>query len=158
MSTEASAALRELLSNQTFGALGTLHDGEPFVSMVPIALLPDGTGFVIHVSALASHTRDLLANPRVSLLMVAPDAPGLLPQARPRVTVRGDARQVAKDDDGYAAARSAYLERFPQSAPMFDFADFSLFLIEPLSARLVAGFAQAETLSPGQLATAIAGA
>ncbi len=38
---------------------------------------------------------------------------------------------------------------------MFDFADFSLFLIDVTSARLVAGFAQATTLDAEQFAVAV---
>jgi hypothetical protein len=47
--------LRELLHTQQVAALGTLHEGQPYVSMVPFALLPGGSGFVIHVSQLATH-------------------------------------------------------------------------------------------------------
>ena len=40
--------------------------------MVPFALLPGGSGFVIHDSQLAAHTRDMLSSPHVRLLVVAP--------------------------------------------------------------------------------------
>jgi hypothetical protein len=45
--------LRRLLTTQHVASLGTLHHGEPYVSMAPFALLPHGSGFVIHVSALS---------------------------------------------------------------------------------------------------------
>jgi hypothetical protein len=48
-----------------------------------------------------------------------------------------------------------YVERFPQSAGMFDFADFQLFLIEPKSARYVSGFARATTVGPEALVDAL---
>jgi len=67
--------LRELLRAQQVAALGTLHKGHPYVSMVPFAMLPGGTGFVIHVSQLAAHTKDMLLSPHVSLLVVAPPTP-----------------------------------------------------------------------------------
>lgn len=145
-------ALRELLRTQQVAALGTLHAGRPYVSMVPFAVLPDGSGFIIHVSALAAHTRDMLLSPQVSLLVVTPPPPEVPPQALARVTIQGRAAQYADATEGHAVAKSAYLSRFPQSAELFGFADFSLFAILPDSIRFVGGFAQATTLSPQTLA------
>lgn len=156
MKPHQAVVLRDLLLNQRVAALGTLHDGAPFVSMVPFALRRPAPELVIHVSRLASHTRDLLAAPVVSLLITAPLTAEVLPQALARVTIQGEARQCDTEDAGHAEARAAYLERFPDSEPMFGFADFSLFLIRPLSLRLVAGFAQARTLAPEDLALALA--
>jgi putative heme iron utilization protein len=143
-------ALRALLRGQGVAALGTLHDGAPYVSMVPFVLLPDASRVVIHVSSLAAHTRDMLADPRVSLLVVAaPDVPA---QATARVTLQGRAEQLGADSALHAAARAAYLARFPHSAQTFGFADFSLFAIAPEAVRFVGGFAQARSLSPTTLA------
>jgi heme iron utilization protein len=155
MTAEQAAALRAILTTQTVAALGTLHEGAPQVSMVPFALLPDGTA-VIHVSTLAAHTRDMLAAPAVSLLVMAPLTADVLPQALPRVTLQALAAACDEDDPRYAAARAAYLARFPDSEPMFSFGDFGLFLLAPQSLRLVAGFAQARTLAPVDLRAALA--
>jgi len=155
MSPNQSQALRQLLQVQRIASLGTLHDGEPFVSMVPFALLPAGAGFVIHVSQLASHTKDMLESSRVSLLVVAPDTPDTPAQALARVTIQGQAERVPPSAPGYTAAREAYLSRFPQAAGLFDMADFSPFAIRPSSIRFVAGFAQAMTLTAEAFATAV---
>lgn len=146
--------LRRLLRAQTIAALATLHRGEAAVSMVPFALDESAPAFVIHVSSLAAHTRDMLEHPRVSLLVVAPDDGGR-PQARPRVTVQGDAMPIDRDSDRYAAARALYLRRFPEAEDTFALADFSLFAITPLSARFIGGFAQAVSLTPEQFARAL---
>lgn len=144
--------LRELLQDQQVASLGTLHEGQPFVSMVPFAILPGGAGFVIHVSQLAAHTKDMLLDPQVSLLVIAPPRPDLPAQAWARVTIQGQAVQYSESTPAYAEAKAAYLSRFPQSAEMFGFADFSLFAILPSSIRFVGGFAQAATISPEVLA------
>jgi len=62
LSPEHAARLVDLLRRRSTAALGTLHDGAPFVSMVPYAVLPDGAAFVVHVSRLAGHTKDMLAD------------------------------------------------------------------------------------------------
>jgi hypothetical protein len=139
--------LRDLLRAQEVAALGTLHRGEPYVSMVPFALRPGSTDFIIHVSQLAAHTKDMLAHPQVSLLVIAPPVPGVMAQELARITVQGKATQIVPGTSEHAAARSAYLARFPQSEPMFGFGDFSLFAIAPDTIRFVGGFAQATTIS-----------
>ena len=157
MNAEQSANLRALLTGRVTAALGTLHAGAPYVSMVPFALLPDLPAFVIHVSRLAAHTGDMLAEPRVSLLINAGEQPGASPLALPRITLLGTARPLAHDAPEYPAARQAYQARFPDAAAMFNLGDFSLFLIVPSEARWIAGFAQARTLTPAALARALQG-
>lgn len=153
MNPAYAQTLRALLQAQQVAALGTLHAGRPCVSMVPFALLPGGADFIIHVSQLAAHTRDMLACPQVSLLVIAPPAPGMMAQELARITVQGEAIQLAAGTPGHAAARTAYLARFPQSEPMFGFSDFSLFKIVPDAIHFVGGFAQATSVSPETFAS-----
>jgi putative heme iron utilization protein len=155
MKPEHARTLRDLLFTQQVAALGTLHEGEPYVSMVPFALLPGGASLIIHVSQLAAHTKDMLAHPQVSLLVIAPPTPEVTAQELARITLPGEAVQVASGTPEHAAAKAAYLSRFPNSAQMFGFSDFSLFAIVPNSIRFVGGFAQATTLSPETLASAL---
>jgi putative heme iron utilization protein len=149
--SEATTALVELLSGQDLGALGTLRAGsgaamaEPFVSMVPVAWLGSGDA-VIHVSALASHTRDLLVHPRASLMLMAPRTPGDNPQAVARVTLQVEASRIEPAAPEHAAAGRAYLARFARAQQTFALADFSLLRLVPRSARFVAGFGSAHGL------------
>jgi putative heme iron utilization protein len=152
MEPDQAKALRALLEQQEIAALGTLHQSEPFVSMVPYALLPGGRGIVIHVSQLAQHTKDMLACPAVSLLVVAERSPDVAAQALARVTVQGEARPCSGGDPDNAEARHVYLARFPQSEQMFTFADFSLFVIVPRTVRFIGGFAQARSITAETLA------
>jgi putative heme iron utilization protein len=148
MDAQIRDRLIDLLRTQTTAALATLHKGEPAVSMVPVALAPDG--LLIHVSELATHTRDLREHPRASLLLMG--EAGELPQARPRVSIAGKAAFLDKETPEYEAARARYLARFELSQVTFGLADFSLVHIAPLSARFVAGFAQAHALTAPALA------
>jgi putative heme iron utilization protein len=123
--------------------------------MVPFALLPNASAFVIHVSQLASHTKDMVETRRVSVLVVAPDTGGTPAQALARVTIQGQAERCTESTPGYASAQEAYLSRFPQAVSTFALADFFLFAIRPHSIRFIAGFAQALTLTPAAFATAL---
>ena len=157
MDRELSKGLRELIEGQVVASLGTLHGGEPYVSMVPYALLPQGSGFIIHVSSLAAHTKDMLASPAVSLMVTAAPGADVSPQALARVTIQGDAARIPQDEPIHDAAKAIYLERFPQSARTFELGDFALFAIRPRTARYVGGFAQAKTITAKGLAEALAG-
>lgn len=146
MDTEQADALRRLLQEQDVAALGTLRRDGPFVSMVPFAVLPAGD-LVVHVSRLATHTRDMEDHPGVSVLVMAPRSADVSALALARATLQADAHPCPPDDPQYAAARAAYLARFPDSEMMFGFADFSLFRLVVRSVRLVGGFAQATSIT-----------
>lgn len=139
-------------------ALATLHDGLPFASMVPFAatMLGGRLRLIAHVSSLAAHTRDMRANPEVCLLVTAAESAGVPPQALARVSLPGRAEFIPADHAEHAILKAAYLAKFPEATDLFSFADFSLVAIEPTSARLVAGFARATTLSAESLAAAMA--
>ena len=143
------------MTHHAVAALGTLQDGAPCVSMVPFALADDGHGLIVHVSRLAAHTENMMHSPQVSLLVMESEGPDKLPQSLARVTVQGLARALADSDDQYGPARDAYLLRFPDAAGLFEFPDFSLFLIEVTRVRVVGGFAQATTLTPAAFASAL---
>jgi heme iron utilization protein len=159
MQTEDRVALRALVHGRRQAALGTLDAGAPFVSMVLYALEPRAGAApapLIHVSRLSPHTRQLLADPRASLLIALPDVGEGDPQTLARVTLQCLARPLQPDAPGYAEARGAYLARLPQQEYLFGFPDFLLFRLEPLEARYIGGFAKAFALSAQQLAEALA--
>jgi putative heme iron utilization protein len=152
---EELIGLRELVASRKVAALGTLHGGAPYVSMVPFAILENGSAFLIHVSELSAHTQDMLTDPRVSLLITASESGEALPQELARVTVLGQARQIDEEAAEHAPAKARYLTRFPDSEPMFGFADFSLFAIRPEEIRWIGGFAGAQSLTPEEFSEAV---
>jgi len=160
MDTDTATELRALLQAQPIGALGTLHEVrgavEPFVSMVPVAWLPEGQP-LIHVSGLAPHTRDLQSHRQVSLMLTAPLAPEANPQALARVTLQARAVVIARDDVDWPLARAVYQGRFPRAEQTFALGDCLLVRLQPQSARFVAGFGRAFGLTAAALAEALAG-
>ncbi|MBP7619219.1 MAG: pyridoxamine 5'-phosphate oxidase family protein [Geothrix sp.] len=145
----------EALLASPIAALGTLHEGAPFVSMVPVVPAPGGSGFLIHVSRLAQHTRDLVADARMSLLFTAPLTEDQDPLALPRVTLQGVAEAIAADSGEYEQAAEAYLARFPQAEMTLGLGDFSFFRLRPATGRLVLGFGRALSLDAAQIQAAL---
>lgn len=146
MDDEASRLLRALLAERPVAALATLHKAEPAVSMVPFVLPTGQTELLIHVSALATHTRDMQEHARVGVLVTGDVDQATSPQALPRVSLQCDAAQLPREGAAYERAKAHYLARFPDAAQMFELGDFSIFTLRPVSARLVAGFGRAYSL------------
>ncbi|KAI3474497.1 hypothetical protein Pfo_029407 [Paulownia fortunei] len=130
--------VRTLLHHSLRGFLSTFsqkHEGYPSGSMVDFACDAYGSP-ILAVSNLAVHTKDLLANPKCSLL-VAKD-----PEDRTDliVTVQGDALPVTESN--VEAIRTAYMTRHPD-AFWVDFGDFQFLRIEPKVVRYASGVATA---------------
>lgn len=144
-------ATKRLIREARTGALATLlPGGAPYASLVSVATLMDGTPVTL-LSQLARHTKNIAADPRVSLLLDE-RRPGD-PLAVGRVSLVG--RIVPTDDE--AAARR-FLARHPEAAGYAGFKDFAFWRIEVESAHLVAGFGRIVDLAPADLHTDIGGA
>ena len=149
--------LHALLSAQRVASLGTISDdGAAAVSMVPYAVEPRLGRFVIHVSGLASHTRNLRERPRVSLMVMRSEVAGQPVHDLPRVTFEGLAGLLKPGSEPWQECRAAYLARFPEAGPMTELGDFRFVAIEMTRARQVAGFGAARTLTGDELALALA--
>lgn len=156
MLTDELHAVAALLRGQRQAALGTLADGAPAVSMVAFAAEPSFGGVLLHLSGLAAHTRQLLAEPRCSLLIAEPDDGRDDVQTLARLTLSCRAAAIPRDTPEYDAARATYLARLPAAELLFGFGDFGLFRLVPDGARYVGGFARAYTLTPEHLRQAAA--
>ncbi len=153
MNPEDAALLRELLDQRVL-SLGVLVDGAPYVGLLPFALASDRQTLLVHASELARHTRGLTEGAPWSALLHVADAPGGDPLQVGRVTLSGQVQRLAEGTPGHADGRARFLARFPGSAQTFELADFGLYALRVREGRLVAGFARARNISPGDLAAA----
>src|SRR4051794_41255469 len=101
MHSEDLGAIATLIRSQRIAALGTLREASPFVSMVAYAAEPDFGGLLLHLSRLAAHTRQLLANPQASLLISEHDDERDDPQTLARITLAGGAPPDAPPSRAY---------------------------------------------------------
>ena len=148
---DAIGLARSLLRGIRSGALATLDpDGTPFASLVTIATDADGTPLML-LSRLSAHTRNLLTNPRCSLLFAQTGKGD--PLAHPRLTVVGRTQQTAE-----SRARERFLARHPKAKLYADFPDFGFFALDPEAGHLNGGFAKAATLTRAQLLLDLSGA
>ena len=152
---DAARLTRSLLRLCRQGALATLMDdnGDPYCSLVNVASHADGSPILL-ISRLAVHTKNILADSRVSL-MLDERAEGD-PLEGSRVMLAGRAEQAGGDD--LPVLRRRYLNAHPSAEAFVNFKDFSFFRIRPSGAHLVAGFGRIVDLSPAQLLTDISDA
>lgn len=137
---------RNLLRRARTATLGTINsdDGTPYASLVNLATDVRGLPLLL-ISTLAWHTRNLLADPRASLMVaeVPPQGDAL---TGPRVTVMG---RFVKVEDPDVPRR--YLARHPAAVLYAGFGDFAFWRMEPARAHAVAGFGRIETIPANEM-------
>lgn len=122
----------------------TPEAGSAYAALVLTACDHDGSPLLL-ISDLAEHTRNLAADPRLSLLFDG--TAGLEDRLTgPRVTVAGEARRSADD-----RLRARFLARHPGAAVYADFRDFALYRVTVARAHLVAGFGRIHWIAAGAL-------
>ena len=149
------ALARSLLRRSRQGALATLMpgSGDPYCSLVNVASAWDGSPILL-ISRLALHTRNILGDPRVSL-MLDERAEGD-PLEGARIMLAGQAEEAGSADE--PILRRRYLNAHPSAEAFVNFKDFSFFRIRPTAAHLVAGFGRIVDLKPEQFLTDISDA
>ena len=152
---DAAKVARSLLRRSRQGALATLMagSGDPYCSLVNVASHADGAPILL-ISRLALHTKNILGDSRVSL-MLDERAEGN-PLEGSRIMLAGRAEEAGAGD--LEIWRRRYLNAHPTAEVFVNFKDFSFFRIRPAGAHLVAGFGRIVDLKPEQFLTYISDA
>src|SRR5256885_14173063 len=125
---DPSRLARSLLRRSRQGALATLMagSGDPYCSLVNVAAHADGSPILL-ISRLAVHTKNILDDSRVSLMLheyVAGD-----PLEGARIMLAGHGGEARGGD--VAVLRRRYLRAHPAAEAFVAFKDFSPVLIKP---------------------------
>ncbi|MGB7716825.1 MAG: DUF2470 domain-containing protein [Pseudolabrys sp.] len=141
---DARLAAKKLLREGRSGALATLmpRSGDPYCSLVNVATAIDGAPLFL-LSNLALHTKNILADARVSLMLDERKDGDSLEGAR--VMLMGS---CAKTDPAVAGA---YLRRHLEAEMFANFGDFAFYRMEIGRAHLVAGFGRIVDVGPKDL-------
>lgn len=131
-----------LESQQTLLLATRSSDGEADISYAPF--LHQQGQFYIFISELARHTQNLLAHPRVSLMIIQPEAEASNPFARQRLTLRCSVDVIARDHEDFAPKLTQLTEKFGETIHLLaSLPDFHLMALTPLDGLFVAGFGKA---------------
>lgn len=157
-STRPSAAeeARSITASTNIATLASLTEhGDPWASFVTYG--PLGGAPVLCVSKMAEHGRNLLADRRASLSIVAPEGPSDLsgskdPLASGRVTLAGVVEEPVGDE--LVAARDAHLAAVVAAKYYIDYSDFSLWILRVQRVRWVGGYGRMDSASGDDYAAA----
>ncbi len=135
----------------------TLHmatvdeNGIPSASYAPFVRNENGC-FNVYISQLSKHTRDLLQNPYVSIMVIEDERDAHQLYARTRATFFCNAQVIERSNKSYESILEAMELRFGNIVEtLSNLPDFVLYELVPDSGRLVIGFGQAFDLSGDKL-------
>jgi putative heme iron utilization protein len=148
---DKARAARELLLGNSYGVLSTISldvPGYPFGSVTPYCL--DGSGQpIIYISHIAQHTRNIMADARLSLTVVEGGVKSDDVQARGRVTCVANGRPVDESVEG-GGVSARYFRYFPASRKYDQTHDFTFFRLELVRIRFIGGFGQIFWIDPDE--------
>ena len=145
----ARDVVADFRANLSTVCLGTASaNGTPEASVAAALLAADGA-FVIFVSGLAAHTRNLRENPRASVLLAEPESATTNALARRRLTFTCTAEIVAPDSVPHTDLVGAFRAKFGATiAVIAALPDFQFMRLIPLRGRVVIGFGAAFEVNP----------
>ncbi len=138
----------KLLTHEGDGVLSTISvdvAGFPFGSVTPYCLDSDFIPNIL-ISSIAQHTKNIKANPKVSLLINESDVK-TNKQSLSRLTYIGEAEKVSHDED----IKKRYISYYPAAESYFKTHDFSFYRIKPVRLRFIGGFGKIYWIETGDL-------
>ncbi len=136
---QIGADARKLLSRCRSGVLSTISvevAGYPFGSVVPYCLDAGGNPF-IYISDIAQHTKNIDADPKVSLILQAAVSDDV--QAEARFTLLADAEKIEAQEPDMARRYTRY---FPSSSGYRQAHGFSFYRLRVFQGRYIGGFGE----------------
>jgi len=126
-------------------------DGMPEASYAPALWCDDH--YLILVSELAEHTRNLQQNPQLSALLIEDESQTRQLFARRRARLRLSVEEINANDERYESSLDQLQQKFGNMVGMLrSLPDFHLLKLTPTEAAYVRGFGQAFRLTGKGLA------
>lgn len=131
---QRARALMHAGGASSLSTISVKHPGYPFGSVMPYVADKTGNPIVL-ISAMATHTKNLRADPRATLLVTEQSEASL---SAARVSVIGDFARV--EDAEKQNVAEIYLAAHPESRQWVSFGDFGFYRMTVKDVYLVGGF------------------
>ena len=148
MDPDVISRLRDLLSSTRVLSLAVVVEGEAEAALLPFVARDDFAALYVQASGLARHSRGLMADARVGVLVHASDTPDADPMQLPRLTVQAAVSIVPRETARFTAAADVFAGRFPAARMTLALEDFTLYELTLGRGRYVEGFARAFNVGP----------
>jgi putative heme iron utilization protein len=133
---ERARTLLEIGGFSTLSTMSAKHAGFPFGSVMPYGLTDQGEPIFL-ISSMAMHTRNLLENPKATLLVVDHSA-AKNPLGASRLSIMGSVKKVSDQDRN--VVKAPYLRRNSDAKQWVEYADFHFFRMTVVDVYFVGGF------------------
>ena len=136
-------ALRASINNAQLATLA--GDVTPQASYAPLVWFDKHC--YLFLSELASHTRNLRANPSISLILIEDQNTSANAFARRRISLQGKVEAVSREDELFARVLAEFEHNFGDVMQIIEpLPDFHLFRVVAERGRFIRGFGQAYEL------------
>tara|TARA_Y100000590_G_C15683566_1_gene1000724 strand:- start:138 stop:647 length:510 start_codon:yes stop_codon:yes gene_type:complete len=141
---EATSQKNNILKSMKTVILGTIDsNSNPNSSYAP-SVIDENGDFFIYISKLSKHTRNLLKNPAVSIMIIEDEEKSENIFARKRFTINAQSKEIIRDSDIWNEKILLMEKKFGESISFLkNLTDFYLFKLKPRDGLLVHGFARA---------------
>ena len=139
--------MQDFLQNIQTAVIGTLDSkAAPFSSYAPY--IYDNHHFYIYISDIATHAKNLQANPKSSLFFIEDESQSKNLFARKRISLQCEATKIARGSERFEEVLSLYSKKFdPSTVEMLKkMTDFNLYELKVLSGEATFGFGEAYTI------------
>ena len=126
-------------------------EGLPNASYTPF-IMDEEKRIYIYVSGLATHTKNIYANPKVSVLFIEDESKTKQIFARRRLSFDCDPNLLTRDTPQWLEIVDKFQEKFGEIIEMLrSLTDFRIFQLTPTRGRFVVGFGAAYQISGDNL-------
>ncbi|MEE9333368.1 MAG: pyridoxamine 5'-phosphate oxidase family protein [Granulosicoccaceae bacterium] len=126
------------------------EDGSPHSSYAPFCI--NGRHYLVLVSELALHTRNLLARPVLEIMLIEDESDASQLFARNRLTLSCEANEITSEHAEHTSLLDKFQRRHGKTVELLrQLPDFHLLRLTPRAGRFVRGFGQAYELGGDKL-------
>ena len=143
--------IKELVESKDTLQLATVDkQGKPNASYAPFVCCNDG--YYILISEMAMHTKNILVNPNVSLMIIEDESEADSLHSRKRLTLDATALLVSHETNKWSEVTKVMIERLGDTVnTLVQLSDFHLIHLQPKQGLYVKGFGKAYPVSSNDL-------
>ena len=136
--------MKDFIKNIQTAVIGTLDkNNHPFSSYAPY--IYDANRFYVYISDIATHAKNIQANPKASLFFVEDESKTENLFARKRVSLQCDSQKITRGSERFEAVLGLFAEKFDAKmvATLKKMTDFNLYEFKVNYGEATFGFGKA---------------
>lgn len=136
--------MKEFIATIQTAVIGTLDkNNHPFSSYAPY--IYDSNRFYVYISDIATHAKNIQANPKASLFFVEDESKTTNMFARKRISLQCDSQKIARGSERFETVLGLFAQKFDAKmvATLKQMTDFNLYEFKVTYGEATFGFGKA---------------